>query len=157
MLINGTDYDNRTPEAVANILESSRLLRHRIRIFYGDRETGRDWGEENDVTGYVGRSTGASKIPLLVHNSRSYGGGALLDHCIVKIMDTHTKRVLYSHPTYHRASYRIMPLAKGLPIEYTTSVYDKFPDRDWENVANFTDYDRAVRYVGFMTGERMGK
>ena len=157
MLINGTDYDNRTPEEVANILESSRLLQHRIHIFYGDRETGRDWGEENDVTGYVGRSTGTSKIPLLIHNSRSYGGGALLDHCIVKIMDTRTKRVLYSHRTYHRAGYRIGPLAEGLPEEYTTSVYTSFRGEDWENAANFTDYDKAVRYVEFMTGKRMSK
>ena len=157
MLINGTDYDDRTPEAVASILESSRLLKHRIRIFYGDRETGRDWGEENDTMGYVGRSTGTSKIPLLIRNTRSYCGSSLLDHCIVKIMDTRTKRVLYSHPTYHRTGYRIMPLAEGLPAEYTTSIWAKFPDEEWQNTANFTDYDRAVRYVEFMTGERMSK
>lgn len=35
--------------------------------------------------GTVGRSTGKVKIPLLVHNSRSMGGGGILTHCIIGI------------------------------------------------------------------------
>lgn len=100
--IGGTFYHAETRDKVIEILESARIDRERIRVYFGDTQTGKDWGEVNDVTGYVGRSTGPIKIPLLVHNSRSMGGGALLDHCIVKIETTKGKRVLYQHENYHQ-------------------------------------------------------
>ncbi|MBU2346535.1 MAG: hypothetical protein KJ888_20285, partial [Gammaproteobacteria bacterium] len=101
---NGIEYHDETPEAVIKILEDN-LRNHRqerLRLYYGDSETGLDWEEVYDVTGYVGHSTGTVKIPLLVHNARSLGGSPILDHCIVKITKT-TKpyKVLYQHPKYH--------------------------------------------------------
>jgi hypothetical protein len=158
---NGTTYHDETPLEVVNEIETARIVRNwrvgssRLRIFYGDTETGRDWGEEWNIMGYIGRSYGPSKIPLLINNSRSAGGGGLLDHCIVRIIDVHTKRELYRHPKYHHADYRIGGLEPGLPPEYTTSVYHKFDGEQWSNVANFRDYSRAVAYVEFMTGKRM--
>jgi len=106
MIINGTTYHDETPIEIANILETARLSRvngngYRLRFHWGDTETGRDWGDTYHVEGYVGRSGGTSKIPLLIWNSRSYGGGAILDHCIVKIVTARGKRILYQHPTYH--------------------------------------------------------
>lgn len=108
--VNGTSYHDKTPDKVIEVLENARTKRIRIQVDYGytdlneklsdTRQNGQSWGEVNDITGYVGRSTGSQKIPLLVHNSRSLGGGALLDHCIVKIVTTKNKRVLYQHPTY---------------------------------------------------------
>ena len=100
-VINGTTFHDETPIAVCNILNdaiSSRRLK-RIRIFFGDKETGKDWNEFYDNIGYVGRSTGLIKIPLMIHNTRSTGGGAILDHCIVKI--TVDKKTVYQHPKYH--------------------------------------------------------
>lgn len=47
-----------------------------------------DWNEQFDVTGYVGRSTGPIKVPLLIHNRRSLGGPAILDHCIIGVRET---------------------------------------------------------------------
>jgi hypothetical protein len=44
---------------------------------------------------------GPVKIPILVHNRRSSGGGGLLDNCVVKIIDIGSKTVLYVHPKYH--------------------------------------------------------
>jgi len=99
--INGTFYHLETRQNVINVLENARLNNYRIRVHYGDTSTGRDWNEMHYVTGYVGRSTGSIKIPLLVYNKRSYGGGAMLDHCIVKITESKGKRVLYQHPLYH--------------------------------------------------------
>ena len=103
-VVNGTSYHEDTPQRVVNILENLRHNGSRLRIHYGDTDTGRDWMDENDVTGYVGRSGGSIKIPLLIHNSRSSGGGGILDHCIVKITTTcQPKRTLYIHPKYHEA------------------------------------------------------
>lgn len=101
-IVNGTSYDVRTPKEVIEELEKARQSRTRLVVDYGDVETGRSWKEEFDVTGYVGRSTGTSKIPLLVYNSRSFGGGSILDHCIIKISLSKGKKVLYQHPKYYR-------------------------------------------------------
>lgn len=79
----GTYYDINTPNIVKDILEESRISKNRIKVYYGDVKTGKAWGDT--FVGHVGRSTGNTKIPLEIANSRSTGGGALLDHCIVQI------------------------------------------------------------------------
>lgn len=99
-IINGIAYHKETNENVISVLENALKNRIRIIVDYGDVSTGKSWNEQFDVTGYVGRSTGKIKIPLLVHNSRSYGGGTILDHCIIKIMTSKGKRVLYQHEKY---------------------------------------------------------
>ena len=40
---------------------------------------------------YIGNSLGPLKVPLLIHNRRSSGGPAILDHCVVKIKRTGTQ------------------------------------------------------------------
>ena len=94
-----TTFNLRTPERVRTILDWARINNKRIRIYYGNAETGCDWCEAYDTIGYIGRSCGKMKIPLLIPNRRSTGGTAILDHCIVRITCNH--KVLYSHPNYH--------------------------------------------------------
>jgi hypothetical protein len=77
------------------VLEMARKERIRIVLDYGDVNTGESWGEEHDIYGYVGRSSGKIKIPILVYNRRSFGGGAILDHCIIGIKTSKDKKVLY--------------------------------------------------------------
>ena len=77
-VVNGTSYHINTHSTIVDILERARQNRTRIILDYGDTETGQSWGERFDICGYVGRSTGQSKIPLLVYNSRSLDGGEYL-------------------------------------------------------------------------------
>ena len=139
-VINGTTFHDETPIAVCNILNdtiSSRRLK-RIRIFFGDKETGKDWNEFYDNIGYVGRSTGLIKIPLMIHNTRSTGGGAILDHCIVKI--TVDKKTVYQHPKYH------CPIViKGCSVIDT---------EDNKVIANCKDAEMAKRYFDYLKGAR---
>ena len=103
--VNGTSYKLETAPEVVNVLERVRLNHIRVELHYGDVQTGRDWNETYDVTGSLGRSTGPIKVPILLKTRRSSGGGAILDHCIVKIvrLDGATKgTVLYQHPTYQK-------------------------------------------------------
>lgn len=100
VVVNGTTYGGQTPKAVIDILELHRGAREaRLRLTYGDPDTGQAWDGEPD-TGYIGRSTGTVKIPLVIHNSRSIGGGGVLDHCIVRIETAAGKHVLWQHPKY---------------------------------------------------------
>lgn len=99
-----THYNELTPIAVRRVLDSHITNRDsRLTIHYGDHETGQAWGDTE--TGYVGRSSGEKKIPLIVHNRRSMGGGGILDKNVVKIESARKNRdgsrqVLYQHPRY---------------------------------------------------------
>ena len=141
-------FDNDTPKEVKTVLQSYLHTDIRIRLFYGDKVTGEDHQEENDVMGYIGKSTGESPCLLLVNNKRSYSGGAILTACIVKI--TCNGRVLYQHPNYHlKGKFGIKP--SDLP-EYAESVYQN--NEVW---ARFKKPGQAARYVEFMEGKQNNK
>jgi hypothetical protein len=142
-----TAYHKETPTAIREILEDALESRDRLRLFFGDTKTGRDWNEEHDVIGYIGRSTGKVKIPLLINNARSSGGGAILDHRIVKIMEGN--RVRYQHPKYKIGDFSALPSkTKG----YYTDVFI-----DGVLVARFKKPGQAGRWIAFMKGERNGR
>lgn len=138
--VEGTSYHKETSEEVIAVLNSAIVKRNRLRFWYG--KDGQSWDEENDVCGYIGRSTGNNKIPLLIHSRRSYGGGALLDNCIVKIVDTKTKRTLYIHPQFKQGNF----------IVNGSSVL-----RNNETYANCKNELSAKRLADFMNGFRFNK
>lgn len=101
-IVNGTYYNAETSQEVIDVLERCRANGTRIRVHYGDAKTGQDWGDLWNVTGKVSRSMGPHKIPILVANARSMGGGGMLDACIVRIRHANRKDGgdLYRHPKY---------------------------------------------------------
>ena len=64
-------FNTNTPIKVMETLVDANKHYRRIRVFYGDVNTGKDWCETFDTIGYIGKSTGQIKIPLLVKNSNS--------------------------------------------------------------------------------------
>lgn len=128
----------------------------RVRIWYGDTETGRAWQEEHDVLGYVGRSTGEHKIPLLVYSRRSRGGGAILTENIVRI-DSTDGGTIYKHPTFssgfdHGRVGSTPPDRDGGRSRPFSVVND-----DGEYVAAFESEAQALRWLAFMRGDRYSK
>lgn len=118
-IVNGVTYHDETPDSVIRVLENARASKRRVRVRYGFTEhapevkedpskLGRDWLDEHGCEGTIGSSMGPKRVPLLIHNSRSMGGGAILDHCIVRIIDSRTKTVLYTHLAYHNAKFEIL-------------------------------------------------
>ena len=93
--VNGTFYKKDTPKDLIEVLERVRENRIRIVVDYGDIKTKKSWEEEYDIKGYIGRSTGEIKIPILIYNSRSTGGGSLLDNCILSVKTTKGNKTLY--------------------------------------------------------------
>ena len=100
----GTYYSSETPDEVIEILERARKEKTRLKLYYGDKETGRDYLEEHDTIGKIGRSTGTIKIPLILSMYNSTGGPALFDNGIVKIVTSPRREILWCHPRYHQPS-----------------------------------------------------
>jgi hypothetical protein len=142
---------------VAAALYSAFQRKVRVRIWYGSIETGHAWLEEFDVSGRIGISMGPHRIPILLSNSRSIGGGGILDHCIVKIQETKSKRVLYEHPTFGRGHFRIGGESQHDQVPIPVCHYHTGDDQGWQNVANFRTWNQAIRWVAFMAGRRMTK
>lgn len=145
----GTYYKAGTPDAVRTVLESARVSERRIRLFYGDPSTP-DWMEESDVIGYVFRTTGPLRIPIILRTRNAGGGPPILDTSIQRIICTRTHRELYRSPHYRVPI--ITPIHNpdgpdGLPWDAT--------DPEGHVVARFADRGKAMRWCAFMRGERM--
>jgi len=152
-IINGTSYHLETPDEVVRVLENARTNRTRLHVSLGETKTGRDWLEEFESYGYIGRSTGSIKVPLMIHNSRSLGGGAILDHCIVRIRTTSGGRVLFQHPHYHHGKIEIR--LKSQPVTLSDDrVLTVDVLRDGELEAAFEGMAQARRWVKKM-GSRL--
>ena len=136
----------KTSSRVAVLLNRLTESKQRIRIVYGETETGKDWLEEYGVLGSIGKSTGSKQIPLLISNSRSTGGGAILEDCILKIVDVKSKKVLYQHDKYIAPKFDIVPSIIG----YSVAVGGKVQ-------ANFKTIKQAQNYIDFMLCKRMSK
>lgn len=106
-IINGTAYHEETKKIITDYLEKARIEGGRVRFNLGDTRTGIDWGDTLDLCGYIGRSTGEIKIPILLKNNRSIGGPSILDHCIIKLEYKGPRdkkyREVYRHKTYQPA------------------------------------------------------
>jgi hypothetical protein len=142
----GTYYHAGTAWRVRDVLEWAREKGKRVRMFYGNTETsplGRDWGEECDTVGRIGRSMGPLKVPLLIPRSNSHGGGAVLDDCIVRIIDTAKREEVYRH-RYYKAPELVRgdPWDAELPIAFY---------REGKPQAAFKTEAQAHKWFNFIT------
>lgn len=152
---NGTHYPENTPDALIHALERARESGKRVRLFYGmyDQlgEKLRVYSEENDVLGYVGRTCGSVKFPLLVHNTRSYGGGIIAANRIVAMRETKSRQWTYKHHRWTGAGpWTIKPLPQ--PGD-TFAVIDP---AGLTHALHLTA-KRATNLVAFMQGHRFTK
>ena len=146
-------FDN-VNEALMSLIIRAWKYKFRIRVFYGDIHTGRSWNEDYDVMGTIGRTTGNIKIPILVHNKRSWGGGALLLSSVIRIDDIEDKKTLWKLPNFHvekmtieRRAFECFPFA----------VMQTQDNGAISNVANFKTETQAQKWIDFMEGKRYSK
>lgn len=144
---------NKVNDSLMNILLNSCDYHFRIRIWYGDTETGRSWNEEYDTMGRIGRSTGNIKIPILVKNSRSWGGEAVLVGAIIRIDDIEDKRTLWKVPNFHVEDMKVYEIFGDKNYKYQVAKLSEDSGK-WEVQASFKTEKQAYNWVAFMRGKR---
>jgi hypothetical protein len=143
-------FTDETPEATKIALVNGYRSNHRFRVWYGDVQSGKSWNEENDICGYIGKSSGSIKIPLLLANNRSMGGGSLMADCIVKIYNITLEKVVYVHPTFNQPKFEAIPNSDM--ESFAANVL-----QDGDIYARCKSFQKAVNLARFMNGERMCK
>lgn len=152
-------YEERDPKDMREIIrvcENVRLDNVRIRLWYGDMDTGCSWDDEYDVVGYIGRSCGGKySIPILLPNKSSHGGIGILTMRIIRIDDIQDHRTLYKHPTFHvkHMEVRDEDNPELRDRGYIASVYRESTGY----IASFSSREKAENYIKFMNGERYCK
>lgn len=137
-------YNEVTNEKLIKAIERARTNKTRVRIYLGDIKSGKCWNEENDIFGYIGLSKGKQAYyPILVHNTRSFGGGNLGESCIIKMVESSTKRVLYVADNFTQSTFEVKPSTQD---GYTHSVYI-----DGELYSNHKTEKQAKRLIKLLS------
>ena len=152
------DFPAGTTDGVKMALLTAYMTGRRVRLFFSYSQDGEVALEDYDVIGYIRRPVGAYKQPILIHNRRSYGGGAISTDRVVRIIDVATKKDLYRADNYRMPVLTVCePDAPIVVIggpTYTHEVYRGLPYRN-APVARFTSKSAANNWVAWQQGKRM--
>lgn len=131
------------------VLSECYRQKRRIRVWYGDRKTGHSWYEDFETTGYIGKSCGKFNVPLIISNSRSFGGGALSVGSLIRVDDIKTHETLWKVPNFY-SKLTLMHDERS----------EKYPWRVYGgniNQANFETEEKARRWIDFQQGRRYNR
>lgn len=154
--VGGLSFDPATPMEVAKLIAGYVDEPVRIRLDYGNPETGESNSSEIDVEGYVRRSDGDVQFPVLLPTSRSSAGNPISCNIVVAIWGTDGSRV-YKHPTYTpKYDWKNARIARSEAAYLSKSPWQvlvrswKFRDRmdaKEDNPMNFGTEGQAIRWL----------
>lgn len=160
--LSGTYYPADTDIAAISAMEYARLSDHRVRVFIGYTEAyrgqggtegkpGEVWPQEYDVTGYIGRTTGQVKSPILLHSKASSGGGIISADCLLGLrLTTGACAWLYKHPNFDLGVWEVKD-ATGCKRD-DGNHFEVFHNNKVH--ARFNTAQKAINFIAFMEGER---
>lgn len=144
-----TWFDEETPAALKNVLEACRRDGTRVRLWYGDRQSGRSWMNENDVYGTIGRSGGTIRIPLICP-PRSSSGSGLLDGSIVRIDDVIARKTLWAHRKFHLPETVLQAISPPMETDGQRYVVEALVEG--KTHARFGSWDEAGHWLAMQSG-----
>mgnify|MGYP007069477802 CR=1 FL=1 len=160
----GVYYHKDTSGEVIRALTAAREKKLRVRLFYGysgweptvkaaPEKLGLCWMDEYDTIGTIGASMGPVKVPLLIASSRSSGGPAILEHCVIRI-DVNIdgeKKTVYQHKAFH------MPTVEARDNGEDASILRHEVYVDGKLYGGCNSAESAKRLAAFLSGERWSK
>jgi len=146
-IVNGTHYHDETSDKLIEELEGARINNSRVKFIYG--KYGRRWWDTCSTYGFIGRSTGVKKIPIICPTRKSVGGDAILDNCVVQLFVGHVQVYIDESMKDALNNY-----------EYSIDYSDKFKKfylniNDGEFISRHSTLTSARRLKDFLIGERL--
>lgn len=146
------EFQDNTTQGIKNALMEAKKIGLRIRIFYGDPETGEDSLAEFDTVGYVYLRKEAPHYPILIYDKGTRSGEGALIKCqnVMKVIicDKRNKRVLYENPHYYTPALEIKPPWKQEALQgFSCRV-----DAEGKTMKHFHSKDRAQNYINWIEG-----
>lgn len=101
--VGGLWFHPATPEPLRNALASARACGRRVRLYYGDPDTGQCSLATTNNVGWIGRMYGSAlAYPMLMSSADAKAGLRILDSGVVRVQDLDSAgMVVYEHPRYH--------------------------------------------------------
>lgn len=115
------DLSEDVPDEIHRLLDQEYKADRRVRIYYGDPDTGRAWGDMHQ--GYIGRSTGEKQIPLVIR-AGDPGGPAVMTKNILKVEKVWNGQTIYRRgPIFlpDDREYRVINEQDPGPYDQTTA------------------------------------
>ncbi len=130
------------------VLSGGYKYKRRLRVWYGDRKTGESWFEDFETTGYIGRSRGDFKVPLIISNSRSWCGGALSVGSVIRVDDIKARKTLWKVHNYQDKLELFHVKGNKLPWQVCGRS---------TTLACFETEEKARRWIDFQQGRRYNR
>lgn len=109
-------FDLKTNDQVRNVLASifqARTLKsQRVRIWYGNVQTGRAWNDTYNVSGYIGRTADRYPRPAVMGFKSSLEGDVIHTSKIVRIDIVETGETVYAHESFHVVAFSSLANAR---------------------------------------------
>ena len=131
-----------------SVLSECYRQKRRVRLWYGDRKSGESYFEAFETTGRIGRSYGDFKIPLVIPNSRSWGGGALSIGSLIRVDDIKARKTLWKVPNYYDKLELFHVKGNKLPWQVCGRS---------TTLACFETEEKARRWIDFQQGRRYNR
>lgn len=158
-----TWFEPGTPKKVIDVLQRAinftreGVDSQQLRLFFGDPETGRDWCEEFETVGFIGRSGGTMKTPLLMEPllkesgflARAESGSPIPTHRVLRIVDVATGEELYRAKNYQLPELEVL-------VDTAHKSHRFAVQRDGhETLARFATKEDAEKHIAFLKGYRV--
>jgi hypothetical protein len=143
VLAGDTWYHPTTASEARQALESARVCRRRVRLYYGDPSTGRDDLEVADTIGWIGRAGAPFAQPVLLASIEDRCGVPIWDNAVIRIQDLDAQGcTVYQHAGYHLPDLTVVAIMDG-----TAEVLI-----DGHTTQAFDNDDHAQRWLKFVRG-----
>lgn len=141
-------------------LERARATKRRVRIFYGDTNTGRDYLEYQETVGYVVRPLGTQVLHLRRRRDSDVGGEILTNQIVRLMMKPPGKNSpfeeVYRHPAYHVPSLQVVSARSAVFNSAVSVSEDAYAVCVNGRLAldAFPTEEKAELFIKFLCGER---
>lgn len=92
----GLHFYEGTPIELCDKLIELKNSKERVIFDFGETSTKTSWNEIYDISGRIGKTTGTEPMLILVHNTRSLGGGIISTNRVLSIKKSKGKNLLYT-------------------------------------------------------------